>query len=184
MITTWMNRLEKKLNVAIDLDGVIWDLVDPWVKVYNELYNDTVNVNEILEYDLSKSLLKASRPQLLQILCNKDFWDTVYPFEYSQEYLEKINNRCNLYIATKTDYRILEVKVERLLKLFPFITSEQVICIQDKYLLDVDWLIDDCIDNLILGNFNKILLDASYNRYNNYFIRAKNLKDVYNIIWS
>lgn len=169
-------------KVALDLDGVIWDLVRPWVKYYNRLYKDNVLYENIKEYDLSKSLTKASYDEIKDLLNNKFFWNLVFPFEYSKEYLYKLNNKYDLYIATATNYKLVEIKTERFLMFFPFIDRHQIICIHNKSLLDVDWLVDDCIDNLKEGNFNKIILDAPYNRNCKEFIRAKNLKEVYNII--
>lgn len=171
-----------KTKVALDLDGVIWDLIDSWLKRYNLLYDDNVTSEDIKEYELSKSLTKATCDEIKSILSEKDFWDTVVPFKYSIKYLRKLNSEFDLYIATATNYKIFDTKVERLLALFPFLDKHQIICIHNKSLLDVDWLVDDCVDNLRHGKFNKIILDAPYNRDCNDFIRARNLKEVYNII--
>ena len=145
--TVKMKKTRKK--VAIDLDGVIWDLVRPWIIYYNLLYEDSVSYEEILEYDLSKTMTKASYDEIKSILKKKSFWNSVFPFEYAVEYLYKINKDFDLYIATATSYEIATVKIKRFLKLFPFISSNQIICIHNKSLLDVDWLIDDCADNLL-----------------------------------
>ena len=32
----------RKIKVAIDLDGVIWDLVTHWVDTYNDIYKDNI----------------------------------------------------------------------------------------------------------------------------------------------
>ena len=175
-------KKNKDIKVAIDLDGVIWDLVRPWVIYYNLLYKDNVSYEDIIEYDLSKSMTKASYDEIKNILSNKTFWNNVFPFDNAKEYLYKINKEFDLYIATATSHEIATVKIKRFLKLFSFISSNQIICIHNKSLLSVDWLVDDCIDNLIDGNFKKIVLDAPYNRNCNDFIRAKDLKEVYNII--
>ena len=171
-------------KIALDLDGVIWDLVKPWVAEYNKKYNDNIQVEDIGEYILSNTLKKATPEELSAILLEPNFWDKVLPFSNSYEYLEKLNTEFEVYIATKTDYKLYEIKVERLLQLFPFLKQDQIICTYNKRILDVDWLVDDYEDNLLGGKFNKIILDASYNRnipYLNWY-RAKDLKDVYNII--
>lgn len=169
-----------KQVIALDLDGVIWDLINPWIDYYNESYNDNVKYKDVKDYDLAKSFTKASMDQILDILLVENFWESVEPFKHSK-YLKKLNDEFDLYIATKTDYRLLERKVNRLLILFPFLNPDQIICIHDKSLLRVDWLVDDCVDNLDNGKFKKIVLDAPYNKECKY-IRAKNLKEVYNII--
>lgn len=171
------------IKIALDLDGVIWDLVSPWIKAYNQYYNDDVNYDDVVEYDLTKSCNNASKDELMNILREKHFWNNVFPFEYSKEYLEKLNNDFELYIATATNHETAEEKLNRFLMLFPFMKREQIICIYNKELLNVDWLVDDCEANLLNGRFNKIILDAPYNRNcMKKFIRAKNLKDVYDIL--
>lgn len=172
-----------KQKVALDLDGVIWDLVVPWINQYNILFNDDKQLEDITEYKLSNTLVKATSQELDEILLNNDFWKNVLPFKYAVEYLEKLNNEFDLYIVTKTDYRLFEIKVNRILHLFPFIQPYQIVCLYNKQLFNADWFVDDCIDNLVGGNFNKIILDAPYNRDTEYnWYRAYNLKDVYNII--
>lgn len=171
------------IKVAIDLDGVIWDLVNPWLRQYNLLYQDSVQYEDVLEYDMSKSCVKATRQNLLDILKNDTFWNDVKPFKYSFTYLRKLNENFNLCIATATSHEISKAKINRFLELFPFIHYSQIICIYNKSILDVDWLIDDCEANLQSGKFNKILIDAPYNKNCELeLIRAFNLKDVYKIL--
>lgn len=170
------------VKVAIDLDGVIWDLVRPWLNQYNLLYNDTVEYEHVVEYDISKSCVNATYQNLLDILTDDTFWIDVHPFEYASTYLQKLNEEFDLYIATATHHEMADAKINRFLELFPFIRFTQIICIYKKSLLNVDWLIDDCEANLQNGTFNKILLDAPYNRHTQKFIRAYNLKDVYDIL--
>ena len=62
-----------------------------------------------------------------------------------------------------------------------FKKDNQIICIGDKSLLNVDFLVDDCLDNLKGGKFIPIVLDAPYNRDSDY-LRAKDLKEVYELI--
>ena len=132
-----------KQKIALDLDGVIWDLVKPWVAEYNKKYNDNIQVEDIGEYILSNTLKKATPEELSAILLEPNFWDKVLPFSNSYEYLEKLNTEFEVYIATKTDYKLYEIKVERLLQLFPFLKQDQIICTYNKRILDVDWLVDD-----------------------------------------
>lgn len=169
-------------RVAVDLDGVIWDLLDIWIDYYNLMFGDQVTPEDIKEYDVSVSMTKTSRENIVEILTIPMLWKNVKPFENSYEYLSKLNQKYELVIATKSDYRQYKIKVERLIELFPFISPEQIICIDDKSYLDVDWLIDDYVENLKRGNFNKILIDAPYNKNEKDFIVAKDLKEAYEIL--
>ena len=170
-----------KITIALDLDGVIWDMVLPWIDEYNKRYDDNLNYEDVVDYDLTLFMTKCSREDYCHILTEPEFWQKVEPFEGNTEWLEKLNEKYNVVIATKTDYRTYEIKVERFLELFPFIKYDQIICIGDKSLLDVDILVDDCPANLENGNFQKIIYDAPYNRTIKYF-RVWNLKQLYEML--
>ena len=172
---------KKKITVALDLDGVIWDLVNPWVDEYNRVCNDNLLYEDIKHYDLSKVMTKAPDGKYWWFLEQPYFWDLVEPFGNSFKYMKKMNKEFNLFIATKTHYDLYKMKVEKLLEAFPFLKYNQIICISNKSLLDVDFLVDDCIENLKGGKFIPIVLDAPYNK-NCDFLRAKDLKEVYELI--
>ena len=172
---------KKKITVALDLDGVIWDLVRPWVAEYNRIYKDNLLYEDITDYDLSKFMTKIPNGDYWWFLNYGWFWNLVEPFENSYEYMKRLNEDYNLVVATKTHYNLYKMKVELLLAYFPFLDYNQIICIGDKSLLNVDFLVDDCLDNLKGGKFTPIVLDAPYNRDSDY-LRAKDLKEVYELI--
>lgn len=169
-------------RIAVDLDGVIWDLLEIWVDYYNLIFDDNITPLDIEDYDVSIAMTKASREEIVNILTFPTFWKNIQPFENSYEYLSKLDQKYELVIATKSDYRQYKTKVERVIELFPFISPKQIICIDDKSFLDVDWLIDDYSENLKCGKFNKILIDAPYNKKIKDFIVAKDLKEAYEIL--
>ena len=171
----------KKITVALDLDGVIWDLVHPWVEEYNRRYDDNLTYEGVTSYDLTKHMVKCRKEDYCHILTEPEFWQIVEPFEGNVEWLKKLNCKYNIVIATKTDFRVFEMKVKRVLELFPFMKHSQIICIHDKSLLNVDWLVDDCLDNLNGGIFNAIVYDAPYNKTDKY-LRVENLEQVYYLL--
>lgn len=176
-----MNTCKNKITVALDLDGVIWDLVRPWITEYNNRFGDNLSYDDVTSYDLTRHMKKCTKEDYCHILSEILFWQKVEPFSGNSEWLRKLNKRFNLVIATKTDYRLFEMKVNRVLELFPFIKHSQIINIHDKSLLNVDWLVDDCLDNLKRGDFNAVVYDAPYNKSEKYF-RVKSLEEFYNLL--
>ena len=174
-------------KIAIDLDNTFWDLSSTWLKFYNEMFNDNVETKDILNYDISKYTKKCHKETLMFILNFSHFWSNVKPYPYSIEYLRKLNNEYKLYIATNTNSKALKTnKISHFLKLCPFIKDEQIIKINNKQLLNVDYMVDDYEKNLIGGSYNKILINQPYNEaflnidYN--IKRCNNLKEVYELI--
>ena len=181
--------MSEKKTIALDLDGVIWDMVRPWVAEYNRIYDDNLNYEDITDYDLTLFMKKCTREDYCHILTDPNFWQKVEPFKGNAEWLEKLNNKYNVVIATKTDYRIFEMKVKRIFELFPFIKYNQIICISQKEMLNVDCLVDDCIDNLNGVGIPRrrsrdkcrVIYDAPYNKDCQY-PRVRNLEELYNLL--
>ena len=65
----------KKIKIGIDLDNTIWELVTPWLALYNQIANDNVQLNDITEYDINKFV--KSPETLHYILEMPNFWDSV-----------------------------------------------------------------------------------------------------------
>ena len=173
-----------KRKLAVDIDNTIWDLVTPWLDFYNWYYDDDVKYSDIKEYDFFNILKKASKKQMLDLLNIKGFWNLVEPYEYSVEYLRKLNDEYDLYIVTSTSYKTAEEKFNRFFKLFPFLNESQLILTSDKGLIDVDIIVDDCPRWLENKNSIKFLINEPYNQLvlDDTIIRVDNLKDVYNYL--
>lgn len=172
----------RKLKVAVDLDGVIWDLVTPWVEWYNKKYSEALCYNDITNYNVRLFFTKCEGDEAFEPLNNPYFWNCIEPYETSEEALRKLNDNYELYIATSTSYLTPKEKLSRFLRLFPFIDRDQVIMIHNKKLLDVDYLIDDCIYNLSGGRYYNIIIDTPYNKEFNDGVRVNNLLEAYDYI--
>lgn len=170
-----------KRKLAVDIDNTIWDLLSPWLNSYNEVFNDNLKYDDIIRYDFFNITSKASKEEVIKLLEINDIWNIIEPYENTYEYLEKLNNEYELYIVTSTSYKTPKFKFDKLFSLFPFLNEDQLILISNKKLLNVDIMIDDCIDNLLGGKYIKILIDAPYNRdyKKTDIIRVKDLKDAY-----
>ena len=180
----------KKIKIGIDLDNTIWELVTPWLALYNQIANDDVQLNDITEYDIDKFV--KSPETLHYILEMLNFWDSVELYEDTAECIHKILNdeQFELYIVTATSYKIAADKFRRLFKLLPELNESQLIITQHKEMLDLDVLIDDYECNLvgILTKGIPILISQPYNiafpetQYG--IIRKKNLTEALQTIYN
>ena len=101
-----------KLKIAVDLDGVIWDIMGIFVDIYNRLYKENVKYEDVDSWYFF--------PQ--------DRWDVVYPLtlprimeypilnEYIPTYLYYMNKVHDVTIVTKEQNPIgtMEAKLETL----------------------------------------------------------------------
>ena len=79
-----------------------------------------------------------------------------------------------------------KIKIEWLLKHYPFLNEKNVIISHNKQIINVDLLVDDFEGNLINGHYSKILLDYPWNRNINDkehgILRVHNWKEVYKAV--
>ena len=173
-----------KRKLAVDIDNTLWDLIRPWIRIYNVLYKDNVDYEDITEYEFFHMLKVNNKSDMLDLLTSKQFWTSVFPYENSYEYLRKLNDEFELYIVTSTSYKTPKEKFDRLFNMFDFLKEDQLVITSHKDLLNVDIMVDDCVDHLTEGNYMKFLIDAPYNRdvEDNTIIRVDDLKGVYDYL--
>lgn len=159
----------RKFVIAIDLDGVIWDLVTPWLAKYNSITNENVKVEDIKTYNISEYI--EHEGILHYILETESFWDSVnlYPGVAEAIRLLKECPDIDLVICSATCYKIAGHKIRRLMQLLPDIDSDDLVLTSRKDLLDAHFMIDDYEDNLkhmaVTGKGVPILINQPYNKY-------------------
>jgi len=173
--------------IGIDLDDVLWSLVDAWLKRYNEIVDDDVTPEDIKSWQIDQYIKKGTREMLFYILEQNDFWETLKPKPGSQFYLKKlIDDGYDVVIITATSYQTLKPKLIQFFELFPFIKEEQIIVTQRKQMVDVDLLVDDNPVNFYDASYIKVLFDAPHNKaFNEKLISAVRLSNwtfIYNFI--
>ncbi len=174
--------------ILIDLDDTIEELLQAWVYFLNSKYSMNVSVDDITDWDMCIFYPSLTRQQVFEPLHHDEFWKTVKPKPDAIEYVEKLfSEGYNIFLCTSTDYRNIRAKYEYIVKrYFPYIKWSNVIVVNNKQMIQADYLIDDGIHNLENGNFIKILMTAPHNRnYDasaNGMLRANSWKEVYELI--
>lgn len=155
-----------KYKIAVDVDSVLNNLEDELVALYNRTYEDQISVDMFTNFNWYACFPFEVASRLDELLLRKELWDTLAPVKDSQRSLKSlINNDIEVYVATATNPVNFPWKVTWIMKKFPFIDEKHIICIHNKSLLDVDFLIDDCIDQLLATKYShRICLDRNWNR--------------------
>lgn len=176
------------MRIACDIDGCINNLVDKTLEMYNAETGKNIQISDITAYNFYDCLPKDDADGIIRLFQRKDLWDSLSPAHNSQEGLKTLINRGHkVYLATSTDPNNFAYKTEWLRAYFPFINMNNVIRIMDKSLLNVDIIIDDCIDNLKKSMCERIVIDHPWNQgrstdYAYDIHRAYDFRDVINII--
>ena len=150
--------------IGVDLDDVLWGLLDAWLLRYNEITDDNVLPGDIKSWDIAQYIHKGTKEMLFYILEQSDFWEMVQPYTDAQEYLKKlVDGGYDVVIVTASSHKTLNAKLERFYKLFLFIKTEQVIVTKRKQMIDMDVLIDDNPENLRDASYRSILFNTPHN---------------------
>lgn len=139
----------RKFTVAVDLDGVIWDLLTPWLKLYNDVFDDDLTPEKIETYSLWK-YTKCEREDMFYLLERNDIWSQITIEDKQLEALRRLmnNERIDFIIVTATNYKVALNKFHRLYELLPELREDQLVITSRKDLIRADFLIDDWEDNL------------------------------------
>lgn len=151
--------------IACDIDGVLNNLVEETLILYNASNGKNINLSDITSYNFFDCLPQEDAENIISLFKEKHLWDSLKPLQGSQNALKQIIKKSHsVYLATATDPINFGWKIDWLKRYFSFIPSDNVIRIMDKSLLKCDVLIDDCLDNLTSIFCERICLDYPWNQ--------------------
>lgn len=162
----------KKIRIALDMDGVICDLLSEWILEYNLQTNENIQVEDIKEWDLFK---QVKQPKIInKILLSKGFFQRPKPYKDVLDVLPRLlkDKRFDIFIVTQvprsSPYAGWD-KREWLRKWLPDFDLEKFISAHHKYLLRADVLLDDHPRHLKQwleedGTRTAIVMDHLYNK--------------------
>lgn len=154
-----------RMIIGIDFDNTIFPTLEHTIDIYNSRHDAKIAMSDITEYSLYNCLDSSVASELIDIFNEKILYDGLKPMNGAIKVIETLINKGHkIYIATATDSKNLEWKEKLIEKFFPFIPKTNIIRIHQKELLNLDILIDDCMDQLTKGMFEKICFDYQWNQ--------------------
>ncbi len=158
---------KKKFSIAVDVDGIVNNLMPRAIEIYNERYNASLSLDNFVKYKIEECLHHQEAQNFMEIFEDEEFWYSLVPIKNSIWGIKQfVESGYDVYFATATHYSNFAWKVKWLQSFFGMIPEKNIICIHNKALLKVDVLIDDCIDNLLSSMwFERVTLDYPWNRY-------------------
>lgn len=177
----------RKLRVLSDADDTIENLIECWVGALNKTHRLSVTPEDVKTWDFSEAFPMLSDKEIYAPLYVKEIWKELQPIKDSYRYLKQImDDGHDLNIVTATNYHTCDVKIARILEIFPFLSWEQFVITSHKQIIMGDILIDDGVHNLIGGDYKKVLFDQPHNRSFNEqeigAIRVYNWEQAYKVV--
>lgn len=167
--------------IGVDLDSVLNNLNEVWINVYNEKYNDSLTLEDIKCWDMSKYVKCGN--EIYNIL-DETHLENLQPQPYAIEVTKRISEKHKIFVVSASEYYNVPVKVRWLNKHFSHIKTENIIFCHDKSLLSgLDMLIDDGLHNITSFSRNVIVFDQRWNRdAPDFYPRAKNWLEIEQIL--
>lgn len=142
-----MGRLPNDPIIAIDVDDVALNLVEAWLKLYNFLYNDNLNPQDIKSFDIA-SYTKCKKPEDFFKLYGDELYDVVNPMEGALEGINKIRKFSRVIFVTSNTNGGGEGKFNCLNRHGFEVKKEDFIQAVDKSLIRCNLLFDDYEKNV------------------------------------
>lgn len=177
------------MKIGIDLDNICVNTTQTLLDYINARLPVDLKLSDITTY-----YIEAALPQQYRWIVDSGFrdsimWKRVKMIKGCAAYIEKLYaDGHEIYFVTSSLPENLRKKIKHLTRNMDFFPDDYVwrhtINIQDKSLLDIDILIDDCLDHLTAPNrhYHSIVLDYPWNQVDFIpprFARAHNWKEIY-----
>lgn len=180
--------MTRELTILVDMDDTLENLSEIWISSLNESHGTTVCVDDIREWDMTKSFPTIEGSQVYAPLFDENMWKRVTPLPGAVEYLKRlIDDGHKVVIVTASHQDTVAMKLNNVLfRYFPYLSTKDVIVTSQKQMISGDVMIDDAPHNLEGGDYYGILVTASHNR--NYdaeshgFVRADTWEEIYDIV--
>ena len=153
------------MRICLDIDDILCDLVPTGIKLYNAEMGKNIALNDITSFHLHECLDSQDADMILNIFEGQTIYNYLNPIPDAQWGLETlIKQGHHVFLATATPYDSFSNKVEWVCNHFTCVTPHDIICIQDKSILNCDVMVDDKLDNLISNLCERVVLDYPWNR--------------------
>lgn len=152
----------KQLTIAVDMDGILVDLLEPWLDVLNIKLRHPISKNDVTHYRMEKiaalSDANCTAEQIMSILHVPDFFYKAPPIAgaiYAMRQLVTLGHHVQIVTAVPTiswfNDSVRKQKRQWLYKQMPFIQDEDIIFAEaeDKHEVKADVFIDDRPDTLM-----------------------------------
>ena len=177
--------------IKIDVDGVIRNINETMCKMYNDLFDENLTVEDMFDYDVEKVFNKVK--EKLGITAVEYFFDwsarSIFlnsnPYDGVREAIQKLRNAGHKVVVVTWQFSLQNKYYTLLFFKKNKIPYDDICFTRDKWMIQGDWLIDDNPEFIEdkRDKSKKILINMPYNKKVIPFLqRANNLQEAVDII--
>jgi 5'-nucleotidase len=166
-------------RLIVDMDDVIADATGQFIRYYEQEFGVRVE-RSVLNGKGEGEGFPANHDVIRKYPYRDNFFRTMHVNEHSQEVLEKLNSRYELFIVSAAMQfpQSLSEKLAWLGEHFPFLSWKQFVFCGSKVIVHGDYMIDDLPHNLERFNGEKFIFTAPHNTHIHQYPRLNNWKEV------
>lgn len=159
------NDTKKPLTILIDMDDVLENFIETLISSLNFEHNLSVDVNDIKDWDFWGLFPTLDISECFKPVYSHKFWDRLVPLPDAVESVKSlVDGGDKVYVVTAGHPDTAYNRLRFLSKYFPFIPKRNLMVVSEKQLIKGDVLIDDNYNNLLGGDYKKILMTTYHNR--------------------
>lgn len=172
------------LTIAIDVDGVVLDILTPWLSIYNVEYKDNLTRDDITDWDVHKFVKPQCGRGIYKYL---DVEQTYFQANVDPQAKMIINAFRDLghrvIFVTSTTPKSMGVKYRKLLVEGLLDKRENYIECADKSLIQASVLLDDYPKNLENFQGARYLYSQPWNKHETGYARVGSFIEFYDEYW-
>jgi 5'-nucleotidase len=167
-------------RICVDMDEVMADTLAEHLRRYNQAFDEDVTTDDLAGKGLWEIAPLDRQAQLRAFLDAEDFFEVLDVIPDSQQVLESLSTRFEIFIATQAMVvpNSLGPKYRWLQRHFSFIPPTHYVFCGTKSILRADYLIDDQPRNLTRFEGQGLLYSAPHNLEVTGFVRVNNWLEV------
>lgn len=168
-----------KQRLAVDMDQVMCDLLNPWLERYNNDYNDDLKPSDITSWNFHHIVKPECGEKIYTYLDDQELFRTLPVMDNSQEVLYGLSKQFDIFVVTApwNPYN-MATKHIYLKKHFEFIDERNFVFTRNKGIINADYLIDDKPSNFDTFRGIALLYDAPHNQSEIRYTRVMNWLDI------
>lgn len=156
---------EQKPLIGFDLDSVLNTLDKDWLDAYNADYNDNMTSEDLQTWNTNEWVKPECGLKIFDYLLQPGFFRNLGVTPGAQEVIKWLSQYAELYVVTAYHWNTCRDKAEFIIEHFPEINPRNIIFLNNKGLINLDYLVDDGPHNIEVFKGQGIVVDKRYNRY-------------------
>lgn len=168
-------------RIFVDVDAVVIDIHSAWLSLYNQDYDDSLSVDQITDWDMTKFVKPECGKDIYKYLPMESLYDTALAVDgaiSSIHWLRQHDYDVRFLTSGVQPAKIMWLGNRGLLISEHFLFSPDVIVAHDKSIVKGDILIDDNLKNCENFQGKSILFAQPWNNVVSPFFRADGWPDV------